>query len=278
MIAEYEIPILQLIHDLAHILGGELLHGSGGHEPRQGLRHDDAVCAHGLHGLDVFQQELGAFFQNRVDELRLLVGQEQDLVHVHQAARHGEGAGAVGEDGAVGHQGQALAQGPEDLPRSPRAQLGDLQGVSFLLGGDELPGDGGDIVGMIGALGAEGFRFHGQVHIGGGEGHVVPVRDQTDPQGHFAGGIDQLVHRDEQLLHGGIGQKRHGFFVLRCDLLADPEVHVHSRNLLVKNRMIFFEFSITDTGENTTANPKRVIKDGVSAAFPPGGDPDAASY
>ena len=205
MIAENEIPVLELVDDAADILGGKLLHGTDGHEARQRLRHDDAVGAQQLHGLDIFQKELRALFQYAVHKLRLLVGQKEDLIDVHQAARHGEGAGAVGEYGAVVHQGQGLGQGPEDLARPSRADLRDLEGVGLLLGGDQLPGDGGDVVGVIGAFCAEGLSLHGEVHIGGGEGHVVTVCDQPDAQGHFTGGIDQLVNGDEQLLHGRIG-------------------------------------------------------------------------
>ena len=86
---------------------------------------------------------------------------------------------------------------------------------------------------MVHALRAEGFGFHGQVHVGGGEGHVVAVGYQADAQRHFGRGVDQLVHRDEELLHGRVGQKRHGFLVLRRDLLADPEVHIHGHHLPV---------------------------------------------
>ena len=63
--------VLDGVHDLLDIGGGELLAQIRGEEAGGGLGDDHAVSAHGLVGLDVGQDELRGLLQGGVDHLRL---------------------------------------------------------------------------------------------------------------------------------------------------------------------------------------------------------------
>ena len=227
MIDHDEIIRLHRIHDLAHIGRGEFAQQVRGQQARQWLCHDHAVRTSVLERLRVGGQELRALFQHGLHQLRFLIAEDHDLVHVHQASRQRERPDHAREHRPVRDLSHDLPDGFDVEPCAPRAHFGHGKLIRIGI----LIHDGAHHRGHLFVrhhdLAAERFRLNGQIHERNGCSRGERVGDDLHGLRLLVRGIDELLHRDAHLLDGRERQHRHRLLPVSGDDASNPFIHVH---------------------------------------------------
>ena len=159
-----EIVGLNAFNDASDIGCGKLSCQRRREHTGQGLGHHDTACTDGLVGTDVVDQELRGLFEYRVNHVRLVVAENHGLADVQKTASQRVRPDHAAENRAVSNQLNGLCNGI-DIDARPRSPDGrDDQSLGIGLVRDDPALHGGNLVIRKADCGAEGLRFHRQVH------------------------------------------------------------------------------------------------------------------
>ena len=160
-------------------------------------------------------------------EVGLVIAQEHDLVHVHQAPCQRERADVARDDRLVvnllGDEAHAL----NAHARAAVARVGHLEQVDVAVLVDDGPDNRGDLVVAVADVAAEHLGFHGQVHERKHGRHVGVVVHVLHGLRLKLRGIDELLRGDPKLFGRGEREHRQRLLHRSVDLVFHPLLHVH---------------------------------------------------
>ena len=233
VVAEDEGVVLHRVADLLDIGEGELGVHRGGQQAGEGFRHNDAGSADRLIRLDVIDEEGGAFFEDGVDHVGVVVAEDHRVRNADEAACQREGPDDARKDGAVGDEFARLPDGVDIQPGAAGAHSGDGEGVRLFLGLADVADDGGDLIVGNARLGAEGFRLDRKVHHADCRAGIHTVGDHLHPLGLEGAVHDQLLDGDAHQLGGGEREDRHRFLDRGGLDVLQPLLHVHENRSFI---------------------------------------------